>query len=56
MDSYGAQDAMAAAMREGGAYAALVDELGRFVDQDRDADWSNGLYKAVTDLSMWADA
>jgi hypothetical protein len=26
------------------------------VDQERDADWSNGLYKAVTDLSIWGEA
>jgi hypothetical protein len=53
LDSYGAQDALAAAMREGDL-ATLLAEANQFVDQDRGADWSNGLYKAVTDLTMIA--
>jgi hypothetical protein len=56
LDSYGAQDLLAAAMKEGGDFATLVDEVSQFVDQDRTADWSNGLYKAVTDTSFWAGA
>jgi hypothetical protein len=56
MESYGSQDALAAAMKEGGEFADLVNEVGQFVDQDRKADWSNSLYKAVTDTSFWANA
>ena len=56
MESYGAQDALAAAMKEGGTFATLLDEMSEFVDQDRAADWSNGLFKAVTDTSFWAGA
>ena len=53
LDSYGAQDTLAAAMK-GGALGTLLAEANQFIDQDREADWSNGLYKAVTDLSMIA--
>jgi hypothetical protein len=53
-DSYAAQDAMAAAMKEDEAFAAMVDAWGEFIDLERGADWSNGLYKAVTDLSIWS--
>src|SRR5262245_45146280 len=56
LDSYGAQDAMASAMKEGGEFAKLVEAMSEFADQDREADWSNGLYKAVTDASMWGEA
>ena len=56
MESYGSQDALAAAMKEGGTFAKLFEEMSQFVDQDRDADWSSGLYKAVTAASMWGEA
>jgi hypothetical protein len=56
MDSYGSQDAFSAAMKEGGEFASLIEEMTEFFDQDRDANWSNGLYKAVTDLSIWGEA
>jgi hypothetical protein len=56
MESYGSQDTMAAAMKEGGDFADLIQEMSKFVDQDRDADWSSGLYKAVTDTSIWGEA
>jgi hypothetical protein len=55
-DSYGAQDAMAAAMKEDEAFVALMDQWGEFIDLERGTDWSSGLYKAVTDLSMWSHA
>ena len=42
-------------MKEGGAFADLFKELTQFIDQDREADWSSGLYKAVTDASIWGD-
>jgi hypothetical protein len=56
LDSYGAQDTLAAAMKEGGEFADLFEELSQFVDQEREADWSSGLYKAVTDASIWGEA
>ena len=56
MESYGSQDTLAAAMKEGGAYADLFVEMTKFIDQDRDADWSSNLYKAVTDASIWGEA
>ena len=56
MESYGSQDAFAAAMKEGGSFAALIEGMTEFVDQERDADWSNGLYKAVTDISLSGEA
>ncbi len=55
LESYGSQDTLAAAMKEGGAFADLFEELTQFIDQDREADWSSGLYKAVTDASIWGD-
>src|SRR5262245_31928174 len=56
MESYGSQDAFAAAMKEGGEFGRLIEEVTEFVDQEKDANWSNGLYKAVTDASMWGEA
>ena len=56
MESYGSQDTFAAAMKEGGTFAKLFEEMSQFVDQDREANWSNGLYKAVTDTSIWGEA
>ncbi len=56
LESYGSQDTMAAAMKEGGAFASLIEGMSKFIDQDRGADWSSGLYKAVTDASMWGEA
>ena len=47
---------MAAAMKEDGDFASLIEAMTDFVDQERDADWSNGLYKSVTDISLWGDA
>src|SRR5262245_34405055 len=56
LDSYGAQDRFAAAMKEGGEFAQLIEQMSEFADQEKDAHWSNGLYKAVTDASMWGEA
>ena len=56
LENYGAQDVFAAAMKEGGEFASLIEGATEFVDQEKDANWSNGLYKAVTDLSIWGDA
>jgi hypothetical protein len=56
MASYGSQDTLAAAMKEGGAFATLLEGMTEFIDQDREANWSNGLFKAVTDTSIWGEA
>ena len=56
MESYGSQDTFAAAMKEGGTFATLIDEMSKFGDQDREANWSSNLYKAVTDTSIWGEA
>jgi hypothetical protein len=56
LDSYGVQDAMSATIKEGGAFASLLNDMNKFVDRDRGADWSNGLYRSMTDLGMLSDA
>lgn len=56
MERYGSQDTFAAAMKEGGSFSNLVEGVTEFVDQEREADWSNGLYKAVTDISLCGEA
>jgi hypothetical protein len=56
MESYGSQDTFAAAMSEGGVFAGLVEGMTEFMDEDREADWSRGLYKAVTDTNFWGEA
>ncbi len=53
MDSYGAQDTFAAAIQEGGAFSQLFEAMTEFVDEEREADSNNGLYKAVTAISLW---
>ena len=52
-DSYGAQDNFAAAMKDGGAFASLVEQATNFADFDKGANWSTGLHKRVTDASVW---
>ena len=54
LENYGAQDIFAAAMKEGGEFASLIEGASEFIDQEKD--WSSGLYKSVTDLSIWGDA
>jgi len=52
--SYGDMDAWAAAMREGGDFAKIYDEFTTtFIDEGREAHWSNTTLKAVTDTSIW---
>ena len=47
--NYAAMDTWAAAMRDGGTFAQLQEEMAQFVDQDRDAGWSQSTLKAVRD-------
>jgi hypothetical protein len=54
LDSYGAMDTLAAAMKdESTEFSRLVRDQARFGDYDWHAPWSNGLYKAVVDASIW---
>ena len=55
MDSYAAQDRFAAAMKDGGRFAELIEEQTAFVDQRNEANWSSGLYKAIADASIWGE-
>jgi len=54
--TYAAMDTWAATMREGGRFAELVDEMStRFIDQDREANWSQSIYKSVVDAAFWGE-
>jgi hypothetical protein len=54
LDSYAANDALAAALRdESSEFGRLVRESTKFGDYDWNAPWSNGLYKAVVDASIF---
>lgn len=54
LDSYGAMDRMAAATRDSDSeFGRLVREGSRFGDYDLAAPWSNGLYKAVVDATIF---
>jgi hypothetical protein len=55
MESYGSQDTMAAALKEGGAFSTLLGGMFQFIDRDKGADWCQSLYKAVTDLSLLSE-
>lgn len=54
MDSYGAQDALAAA--HGTRWGELVEEYVAFIDQSSTAQGSNLLLKRLTDATLWGDA
>lgn len=54
MDSYGAMDRLAAAAKDGtGDYGRLLREISSLFDYDLNAPWSQGLFKAVTDTTLW---
>jgi len=54
MDSYGAMDTLAAAMKdEKRPLGRLIRAYARFGDYDWNAPWSNGLYKAVVDATIF---
>lgn len=52
LDSYGAQDAMAAAGKAEGSFRDLIIEFLDFVDQDSD-NWSQTLLKAVVAATVY---
>jgi hypothetical protein len=54
LDSYGAQDRLAAANQDPNSeWGRLQREYSRFGDYDHAAPWSNGLYKAVVDAAIF---
>ena len=54
LDSYAALDRAAAAAKDPtSTYGKLIQELVAFFDTQNDADWSNGLHKAVVDATVW---
>ena len=54
LDSYGAQDRLAEATKdESTDFGRLMRDSSRFGDYDLAAPWSNGLYKAVVDASIF---
>jgi hypothetical protein len=54
LDSYGAMDRLAAATKDATSeWGRLLRESSRFGDYDLTAPWSNGLYKAVVDATIF---
>lgn len=54
LDSYAAMDRAAATMKDAQSdMGRLMREASRFGDYDHAAPWSNGLYKAVVDSTIW---
>jgi hypothetical protein len=54
LDSYGAMDRLAAAAKDGSSdFGRLMREWSAFGDWDLNAPWSNSLYKAVVDATIW---
>jgi hypothetical protein len=54
LDSYGAQDRLAAANKDASSdFGRLMREISAFGDYDYAAPWSSGLYKAVVDASIF---
>jgi hypothetical protein len=57
LDSYGAMDRLAAATKDASSdFGRLLRESTAFGDYDLNAPWSNGLYKAVVDASIFDPA
>jgi hypothetical protein len=54
LDSYGAQDRLAAATKDTSSdWGRLLREANAFSDWDLAAPWSSGLYKAVVDATIF---
>lgn len=54
LESYASMDVLAATMKDGSNdFSRLMRDGGRFGDYTYDAPWSNGLYKAVVDATIW---
>ncbi len=52
-DSYAAGDRLAATMKGDNEYSRLIREVSTFIDPKRTEDWSNELFKAVVDATIW---
>jgi len=55
LENYAAQDAFSAAMKEGGAFARLMEEVTEFMDQDNHSNWSEILMRRATDAAIWGE-
>ena len=54
LDSYGAMDRLAAATKDVSSdWGRLMEESARFGDYEFATPWSNGLYKAVVDATIF---
>lgn len=54
IDSYGAMDASAAAMKDSASeWGRLLRDASQFIDMNVAAPWSNGLLKNVLDAAIW---
>ena len=54
LDSYAVMDRLAAAAKDGSSeFGRLNREWSAFGDWDLNAPWSQGLYKAVVDATIW---
>ena len=54
LDSYAAMDRMAAAAKDAsGELGRLLREVSAFGDYDLNAPWSQGLFKAAVDTTLW---
>lgn len=54
LDSYGAMDRLAAAAKDASSeFGRLNREWSAFGDYDLNAPWSQGLFKAVVDATIW---
>ncbi len=53
LDSYGAQDRLAALGKDNAEYAQLIDQFLTFIDPDPKAFWSSILLKDVVDTTVF---
>ena len=54
MDSYGAQDRLAAAGKDAESeHGRLLRDVRQFIDNDPSLPWSSALHKAVVDATIW---
>ena len=55
LENYAAQDAFSAAMKEGGTFGRLMEELTEFIDQANHSNWSQALLRRATDAAIWGE-
>jgi hypothetical protein len=54
-DNYTAMDTWTDGVKEGGAFARLLEEMTAFVDQRNDGHFSRHILRSVTDAAYWGD-